>query len=343
MLSLQLSCKIFFWIIDDHIIHVEFEFHFREREKMKLFRLFRYVCICSLSKVEIYELYAQHIIVKSNIDWHMRISKEKHSSKLHDECYLLFENFIQHENCFALWYMSRETHRKTRRLLFATTKWFIDNSYVSKKWFIVIFRDFLFTIRHLHLDMHMKSNFSNNSNITIARKIAIFELIFTKLFDFQILNVFIHVDEHITFWIQSIETNFENMLLFLKRLNILQNLTIVVHDSFSTDHEKYCQQRIYDYNIHDYHENWHARQLTKRSCQYNNKYYFFWFFINKSLTSRQNKILKSMQIKNLQFTNQILQLFIVVYFLLNQSMKSIVKIWWWNTKIQTIQNISRLT
>ena len=174
----------------------------------------------------------------------------------------------------------------------------------------------------------MKNNFSNNSNITIARKITIFEFIFTKFFDFQILSVFIHVDENITFWIKSKKMNLENMFLSLRRLNILQNLTIVVHDNFSANHERYCQQRIYDYNTHDYHENWHARQLTRRSCQYNNKYYFFWFFINKSLTSRQSKILKNMQIKNLQFTNQILQLFIVVYFLLNQSMKSIVKIWW---------------
>ena len=111
-------------------------------------------------------------------------STKKHSLKLHDECYLLSKYLIQHENCFDFLYVSRKTHRETKRLLFAIIKWFIDNFYMLKKWFVVISRDFLFTINHLHLDMHMKNNFSNDNNITIAWKIAIFEFIFTKLFDF---------------------------------------------------------------------------------------------------------------------------------------------------------------
>ena len=227
MLSLEFRRKVYFWIIDDQIIHIEFESHFNKREKITFFRLFRYACVCSLWKIENYELYTQLIIIKSNIDWHMRISKEKHSSKLHDECYLLFENLIQHENCFDLLCVSRKTHRETRKLLFATTKWFIDNSYVLKRWFTVIFRDFFFTIRYLHLDMHMKNNFSNNNNIAIAWKIAIFEFIFTKFLDFQTLNLFIHIDKHIKFetrkcfiwrqvqlWISTKSTLFITMMKF---------------------------------------------------------------------------------------------------------------------------------
>ena len=230
--------------IDDHIIHIELEFHFNKREKMKFFRLFRYVCICSLSKTKIYELYAQLIIIKNNIDWHMRISTKKHSFKLHDECYLLSEYLIQHENCFDLLYVSKKTHRKTKRLLFEIIKWSINNFYVLKKWFAVVFRNFFFTISHLHLEMHMKNRISNDNNIAIAWKIAIFEFIFTKFLDFQTLSLFIHIDKHITFWTQSTKMNLENMLLSLKRFDILQSWTVVIHDSFSTDHEKYCQQRI---------------------------------------------------------------------------------------------------
>ena len=48
--------------------------------------------------------------------------------------------------------------------------------------------------------------------------------------------------------------NLENMFLSLKQLNTFRSLTIVVHDSFLTNHKKYCQQRIYDYNFHNYHK-----------------------------------------------------------------------------------------
>ncbi|KAG7007536.1 hypothetical protein G7Y79_00009g026450 [Physcia stellaris] len=254
MLPPELRRRVYSCAIGGHVIHVGLEFHSSKREGVKLLRLLRYACVCPLWEAETYKLYAQPITVKSRIDWHMQIPEEEHPAKLHGECYLLSENLIQHENCFGLLYVSRETHRETRRLLFATTKWSIDNPYVLERWLAVVPPDLLSTIRHLNLDMHMEGSISDNSSIAAAWKVAISGPIPTKLLGLQTLSLSIHVGEKITSWTQSKEMNIDNMLLPLRRLNTLQSLTAVVHDSFSADHEGYCQQKIYESNTHGYHE-----------------------------------------------------------------------------------------
>ena len=247
MLPPELRRRVYSWAIGGHTIHIGLESHFSKREGVKLLRLLRYACVCSLWEAETYKLYAQPITIKSRINLLIRIPEEEHPPKLHGECYLLSENLIQHENCFGLLYVSRETHRETRKLLFATTKWSIDNPYVLERWLTVIPRDLLSTIRHLNLDMHMEGSISDNGSIAAAWKVAISGPIPTTLLGLQTLSLSIHVGENITPWTKSKQMDLENMLLSLGRLNTLQSLTAVVHDSFSADHEGYCQQKIHDF------------------------------------------------------------------------------------------------
>ena len=47
----KLWWKIFFWIIDDHIIHIEFVFHFNKHEKTNFFRIFCYVFLVIVVRI----------------------------------------------------------------------------------------------------------------------------------------------------------------------------------------------------------------------------------------------------------------------------------------------------
>ena len=47
----KLWWKIFFWIIDDHIIHIEFVFHFNKHEKTNFFRIFCYAFLVIVVRI----------------------------------------------------------------------------------------------------------------------------------------------------------------------------------------------------------------------------------------------------------------------------------------------------
>lgn len=205
-----------------------------------------YISSTELSEAEIYKLYAQPVIFKNKIDWHMRLRHDPAQELLHSRRKLSKTDlrFLR---------VSRELYVEASKLLYPTNMWSFDDAATLEKWLGKRPENMLPHIRHVRLDMALSSfGFSTPfpRGTAVEWEDALRRLVPVKLTGLRTLSLVLCLDGFVTCWRKSQATTVTEMFKPFRSLKHLRNVYVIFEEHRYVSAGSICSQPFHDVEAH---------------------------------------------------------------------------------------------
>lgn len=196
-------------------------------------KLTHYICDSRKSELDIYNEYAQPVVFKNKIDYHMRPREEPqcvHAYCDHPDEWDTFDTSRLLD--LRLLAVSPETRDEAGKALYSTNTWSISHPTTFWKWVAKIPTTSHHLIRHLRLDMEIREIEGEfwASGSTMAEWRDIIRILPAQFPNLRSLNVAIEFDGYVTCYRRSLGAKFTDIFRPLRLLKDLKVFTVIMDE-----------------------------------------------------------------------------------------------------------------